>query len=96
MNGLWNFIKYRRVSDLLVELENSGMLVSRVYSRGRVGYGKEYKLKIDPSFIGPSVGKEFYDSLVETKTVTNMLEEIKKSYKLGKLGHGFYNMFKNI
>jgi Cdc6-like AAA superfamily ATPase len=48
-------LKYRRVSDLLVELENTGILVSRAYSRGRGGYGKEYKLKVDPDIVGPSV-----------------------------------------
>jgi len=89
-------LKYRRVSDLLIELENSGMLVSRAYSRGRGGYGKEYKLKIDPALVGPSVGKEFYESLLKDKEITNMAEEILKQYKPKKLGRGFYNMFKDL
>ena len=74
-------LKYRRVSDLLVELENSGMLVSRAYSRGRGGYGKEYKLKIDPSLVGPSVDPEFYDSLVKKKAAADMRENLQKLYK---------------
>ncbi len=89
-------LKYRRVSDLLVELENSGMLVSRAYSRGRSGYGKEYKLKIDPALVGPSLDKEFYDSLIVTKTASDELEEIKKLYKPKKLGRGFYNRYKDL
>ena len=60
-------LSYRRVSDLLVELENSGMLVSHTYSHGRHGYGKDYKLKVDPSLVGPSIDEKFYDSIMEQK-----------------------------
>ena len=60
-------LAYRRVSDILVELDDAGLLVSRAYSRGRNGYGKEYKLKIGPELVGPAVDKKFYDSLVEQK-----------------------------
>ena len=74
-------LKYRRVSDLLVELENSGMLVSRAYSRGRDGYGKEYKLKVDPSLVGPSVDGEFYDSLVRRKASHDRIEKLQKLTK---------------
>lgn len=80
-------LKYRRVSDLLVELENTGILVSRAYSRGRNGYGKEYKLKIDPSIVGPAVSQKFYDSIVDagervvlTKKMQEMLKRQPKKY----------------
>ena len=89
-------LKYRRVSDLLVELENSGMLVSRAYSCGRNGYGKEYKLKVDPSLLGPSVGDEFYENIIKIKIAKDELKEIKKLYKPRKLGRGFYNIFKDF
>ena len=76
-------LSYRRVSDLLVELDNSGLVVSRAYSRGRNGYGKEYKLKVSPDLVGPVIGKDWFDSLVEQKARTDeaerMLKELKKS-----------------
>lgn len=44
---------YRRVSDLLKDLENTGLVTSRAGSRGRYGYGREYKLAAPPEIIGP-------------------------------------------
>ncbi|HET7337260.1 MAG TPA: AAA family ATPase, partial [Candidatus Nitrosotalea sp.] len=35
---------YRRVSELLTELENTGIIVSQSKSRGRYGYGNSHKL----------------------------------------------------
>ncbi|MBS3926371.1 MAG: AAA family ATPase [Nitrosarchaeum sp.] len=72
-------LSYRRVSDLLVELENSGLVVSRAYSRGRHGYGKEYKLKISPELVGPSIGKEWFDGVIRDKEIQDELEDLKKS-----------------
>jgi len=89
-------LKYRRVSDLLVELENSGMLVSRAYSRGRNGYGKEYKLKVDPSLVGPSVDKEFYDSLVRKKTASDIAEKFQKLYKPSKFERRYSSLLKDF
>jgi cell division control protein 6 len=89
-------LKYRRVSDLLVELENSGMLVSRAYSRGRGGYGKEYKLKVDPSLVGPSVDQEFYDSVIRRKAAADELKEIKKMYRPRKRGRGFSSLLRGL
>lgn len=91
-------LKYRRVSDLLVELENTGLVVSRAYSHGRGGYGKEYKLKVDPSLVGPSVDKEFYDSLVEKKVKIDALREHKKAMKKHKsiFGKKYPSLFGNL
>jgi hypothetical protein len=84
-------LKYRRISDLLVELENTGILVSRAYLRGRNGYGKEYKLKVDPSLVGPSVDENFYDSLVKRKTIMEQSKSLKKIVNsLGRSRHGKY------
>jgi cell division control protein 6 len=90
-----NPLKYRRISDLLVELENTGILVSRDYSRGRGGYGKEYKLKVDPGVIGPSVSEEFYDSQVKRRAAVDRLKEHQKLLKSrGK--HNFANMYSKL
>lgn len=35
---------YRRVAELLVELENLGLAASRAGSKGRRGYGRDYRL----------------------------------------------------
>ena len=74
-------LSYRRVSDLLVDLENSGILVSRAYSKGRNGYGKEYKLTVSPDLVGPAVSKEYYDSLIKNKEIQDNVKEIQKELK---------------
>lgn len=87
-------LKYRRISDLLVELENTGILVSRAYSRGRNGYGKEYKLKMDPSLIGPSVNQEWWDGLInDQKRKIKLKEDIDNLKSLGGLGKRYAKMF---
>ena len=73
-----NPLSYRQISDLLVELENSGLVVPRAYSKGRNGYGKEYKLTISPDLVGPSVDKEYYDSLVKGKVLLVKIKNFKK------------------
>ena len=47
---------------------------------------KEYKLKVDPALVGPSVGKEFYDSMITTKMTSDELMKLKKLYKPRKFG----------
>lgn len=74
-------LSYRRVSDLLVELENSGLVVSRAYSRGRGGYGKEYKLKVSPDLIGPSIDKDFFDNLLEIRKRKDLAEKFQNLRK---------------
>ncbi|MEX0861690.1 hypothetical protein [Nitrosopumilus sp.] len=91
----YNPLKYRRVSDLLVELENTGILVSRAYSRGRGGYGKEYKLKVDPSIVGPSVSEEFYDSQVRRRTEADKFKEYQKLLKSSGR-HNYANMYSRL
>ncbi|MDE1817949.1 MAG: hypothetical protein KGI19_05050 [Thaumarchaeota archaeon] len=39
-------LSYRRVSELLTDLENTGFVVSQTSSKGRHGYGTQYKLVI--------------------------------------------------
>lgn len=77
-------LSYRRVADLLVELENSGLLVSRAYSRGRHGYGREYKLKISPEFVGKAVDEEFLNSLMKQKKNQDEIDGLMKDIKSRK------------
>ncbi len=64
-------------------MPKSQLVVSRAYSIGRQGYGKEYKLKVSPDLVGPVISKDWFDFLVEQKTRTdeakNILKELKKS-----------------
>ena len=60
-------LSYRRVSELLVELVNSGIAVSQTLSKGRQGYGSQFKLAIEPDIVGRTVSSEWWDSIVSLK-----------------------------
>ena len=60
-------LTHRRVSDLLVELENTGLVISETRSRGRQGYGTSYKLTVMPELVGDIIGEEWWKSIVELK-----------------------------
>lgn len=72
-------LTYRRVSELLTELENTGLAVSQTSSKGRLGYGTQYRLTISPEIVGRAVSKEWWDSVVASKKVADGLEELGKS-----------------
>ena len=64
-----------------IEQKNSGLVVSRAYSRGRNGYGKEYKLTVSPDLVGPAVDKVYFDSLLEQKANMDIIKELQKKRK---------------
>lgn len=72
-------LTYRRVSELLTELENSGFVVSQTSSKGRHGYGTQYRLTVSPDIVGRAVSKEWWDGVVASKKTADSLEELQKS-----------------
>ena len=80
-------LSYRRIVDLLVEVENSGLVASRTLSRGRHGYGTEYKLKLSPDMVGPfiSSSSKWWESVVEEKK-KDELDELILDYKAKLMG----------
>ena len=79
-------LSYRRCSDLLIELDNSGLVVPRTYSKGRHGYGKEYKLMISPNLVGPVIGKDWFNGLIEQKVRTDEAQDLLKNLKKSRFG----------
>ena len=45
-------LTYRRIAELLTELENMGLVTSHTSSKGRQGYGTQYKLVVPPEVVG--------------------------------------------
>jgi cell division control protein 6 len=70
---------YRRMVDLLVEVENSGLVTSRTLSRGRGGYGTEYRMKVSPDIVGPAVDREWWEIQIREKARKDELEELVDS-----------------
>lgn len=73
-------LSYRRSVDLLIEIENSGLVVSRTLSRGRHGYGTEYRLVMSPELVGPKIDKKWWSSIVESKRLQDMGEIYQNTF----------------
>lgn len=68
---------YRRVSELLIELENTGLVVSQTSSKGRHGYGTQYKLAVSPEMVGMTAFPEWWKGIVKAK----IEHEYAKNYR---------------
>jgi cell division control protein 6 len=60
-------LTYRRIHDILTEMENTGLVQSQTSSRGRQGYGTQYKLVMPPEMVGNAVSKEWWRGVEKTK-----------------------------
>jgi len=77
-------LSYRRIVDLLIELKNSGLVSSNTISKGRGGYGTEYKMQMPPEMVAPLVASKWWKNHVEMKKKQDDLKELEKGMK--KLG----------
>jgi len=60
-------LTYRRIAELLTELENMGLVISHTSSNGRHGYGTQYKLVVPPEAIGKVCFPDWWSDLVQRK-----------------------------
>jgi cell division control protein 6 len=60
-------LTYRRIAELLTELENMGLVTSHTSSKGRHGYGTQYKLVVPPEAIGKVCFPDWWSDLVHRK-----------------------------
>jgi cell division control protein 6 len=60
-------LTYRRIAELLTELENMGLVISHTSSKGRHGYGTQYKLVVPPEAIGKVCFPDWWAGLVQRK-----------------------------
>jgi cell division control protein 6 len=58
-------LTYRRIAELLTELENMGLVISHTSSKGRYGYGTQYKLVVPPEAIGKVCFPDWWSDLVQ-------------------------------
>ncbi len=57
-------VSYRRFSELLKDLENTGLLESKTGSRGQKGYRTEFQLIMDPQIVGEIIDKKWWNEIV--------------------------------
>lgn len=74
-------LTYRRISELLTELENTGLALSQTGSRGRHGYGTQYKLTLLPEIIGRAISADYWNSVVSRKKADEGIKELEKGMR---------------
>ena len=88
-------LTYRRVSELLVELQNTGIAVSQTASKGRHGYGTQYRLAVSPESIGMAVSPKWWESLRERKEAFETRNSMQRFWRnLGRKNGGLAAMQK--
>lgn len=66
-------VSYRRLSELLKDLENTGFVISDTRSKGQKGYSSEFQLVVDPRIVGELIDKEWWEKyVVKTKTLLDV------------------------
>jgi len=60
-------VSYRRFSELLTDLENSGLLDSQTGSSGRKGYNSKYRLLVQPEIVGHAIDEKYWDEEIISK-----------------------------
>jgi cell division control protein 6 len=68
-------LTYRRFSELLTELENMGLVNSHTSSKGRQGYGTQYKLVVPPEVVGKVCGSANWWGEIERRKKEHEREE---------------------
>ena len=86
----------RRVSELLTELVNTGLATSQTLSKGRHGYGTQYRLNVSPDVVGMTCFPDWWKKLVEEKKSDD--EILEKMEMAGAMSRSdpFYQMRKNV
>jgi len=75
--------------------KTNGFTVSKTVSRGRHGYGNEYKLKISPEMVGPAVNQKWWEDNLEYKKKQDEIRKRIEAMKSlgGPFGKRYSRMF---
>ena len=73
---------------MLVELVNSGIAISQTISKGRHGYGSQFKITADPEIIGTSCFADWWASVVKTKISHDARKKRQDLLSFGKRRSG--------
>ena len=89
-------ISYRRFSEMLVELVNSGIATSQTMSKGRHGYGSQFKLTAEPALIGSSCFPEWWASIEKTKISHDATKRRQELFSFGRSDSRFSKLRKML
>ena len=72
-------LSYRRVFDLLADLENTGIIISKTRSKGRHGFHNFYKLTYDYRLVGYMIDANWWCSQMDEKAKDEIWEQTRKN-----------------
>lgn len=73
-------VSYRRFSELLTDLENTGLVESHTGSKGKKGYQSEFMLIVEPSIVGVAIDEKFWnENVVKKKKILELPFDVKLS-----------------
>ncbi len=92
---------YRRISEILVDLANTGIALSNTSSKGRGGYGTQYKLTVSPEMVGNTCFAEWWAGIEKRKKEYRIEKndlKAKKQMYVGRGNHlrGLNNALENL
>lgn len=67
-------LSYRRVSEILVDIKNTGLASSQTRSNGRYGFGTQYCLLVPPQMVGPLISEEWWEKVESRKESLEQLD----------------------
>jgi hypothetical protein len=73
-------LTYRRVSEILHEMEGMGLVVSQIGSRGRHGYGRQYKLELSPHVVGRKLNVNWWEGVLNSVKIHEQLMQYMKKH----------------
>ncbi|MEO9307241.1 MAG: AAA family ATPase [Nitrososphaera sp.] len=73
-------LTYRRVSELLTDLENTGVVKAHTASMGRHGYGTQFKLAYNPEIIGELCFADAWNEIAKRKKEHDTYLKERSSY----------------
>lgn len=84
-------LSYRRISGLLMDLKNTGILESHTGSKGRGGYGTQFKPTVAPEIIGRTCFSDWWESVVKSKEFIHETEKLRSIYTKRGRKNGLWN-----
>lgn len=69
---------YRRVTEILTDIQNSGLVVSQPMAKSNGGYGRGYKLVVEPKMIGDACYPSRWEIAEKHREVELILAEMEK------------------
>lgn len=89
-------VSHRRFSEILRELENTGLAVSHTGSQGRKGYSSQFRLTMPPEIVGKTCFSDYWKTVEQKKKTRSNLQASIDSSPRGSAFKGLNSIAKKF